>query len=68
MSDLNAAALSLRSLLNCVLREYPERVALNRSSVRIGLSPSGNGDDTPRVPFEHRSPTGHRLFGAPLHL
>ncbi len=68
MSDLNAAALSLRSLLNCVLREYPERVAFNRSSVRIGLSPSGNGDDTPRVPFEHRSPTGHRLFGAPLHL
>ncbi|THK36172.1 IucA/IucC family siderophore biosynthesis protein [Ensifer sp. MPMI2T] len=63
----NAATLTLRSLLNCVAREYPDRVRWSDESGRSRFSltfPEDGG--TLDLPVLYRSPTGHHLFGEPV--
>ncbi|WEX75367.1 IucA/IucC family siderophore biosynthesis protein [Sinorhizobium numidicum] len=65
----NAATLTLRSLLNCVAREYPDRVRWSDRSGQLQFTltfPDGGGSlDLPAL---YRSATGHHLFGAPVML
>ena len=65
----NAGILALRSLLNCVAREYPERVGWSETPghLRFTLTfPSGGGSLV--LPALYRSETGHHLFGEPIML
>ncbi|MGQ8631682.1 IucA/IucC family protein [Agrobacterium sp. DKPNP3] len=64
-----AATLALRSLLNCVAREYTEHCIWGHDSGRqkLTLDFPDNGGSL-RVPILYRSATGHHLFGEPLVL
>lgn len=64
-----AATLALRSLLNCVAREYAELCAWGHDASRqkLTLNFPENGGSL-RVPVLYRSATGHHLFGEPLVL
>ncbi|MCA1438625.1 IucA/IucC family siderophore biosynthesis protein [Ensifer sp. IC4062] len=65
----NAATLTLRSLLNCVAREYPDRIRWSdepgRSHFALTFPEDGGTLD---LPVLYRSPTGHHLFGEPVTL
>lgn len=65
----NAATLALRSLLNCVAREYDERVewAEQHGHMQLILTFPQPGGQL-NVPVIYRSATGHHLFGEPLTL
>ncbi|MGV1906299.1 IucA/IucC family protein [Agrobacterium cavarae] len=64
-----AATLALRSLLNCVAREYAELCAWGHDAAKqkLTLNFPENGGSL-RVPVLYRSATGHHLFGEPLVL
>lgn len=65
----NAATLTLRSLLNCVAREYPDHVRWleTQGHLRFMLTfPDGRG--SLGLPADYRSATGHHLFGEPVML
>ncbi|MES5048292.1 IucA/IucC family protein [Rhizobium nepotum] len=64
-----AATLALRSLLNCVAREYVDLCLWGHDSGRqkLTLNFPGHGGSL-RVPVLYRSATGHHLFGEPLVL
>jgi spermidine-citrate ligase len=65
----NAATLTLRSLLNCVAREYPDRVRWSDMPGQLQFTltfPEGGGSLD--LPVLYRSATGHHLFGEPLTL
>ncbi len=65
----NAATLTLRSLLNCVAREYPDHVRWleTQGHLRFMLTfPEGGG--SLGLPAHYRSATGHHLFGEPVML
>ena len=65
----NAGILALRSLLNCVAREYPERVGWSETPghLRFTLTFPGGGGSL-FLPALYRSETGHHLFGEPVML
>src|SRR3954468_1071449 len=69
MDTDNAGTLALRSLLNCVAREYPDRVNWSRKSgeLRFTLSFPQDGGYL-ELPAAYRSATGHHLFGGPVML
>ncbi|WP_085033492.1 IucA/IucC family protein [Ensifer aridi] len=65
----DAATLTLRSLLNCVAREYADCVRWSDESGRSHFTvtfPDGGGSLD--LPVLYRSPTGHHLFGEPVRL
>lgn len=65
----NAATLALRSLLNCVAREYPALIRWTETpgQLRFTLTfPDGSG--SLELPALYRSATGHHLFGEPVML
>lgn len=65
----NAGILALRSLLNCVAREYPEHVGWSGKPghLRFTLTFPGSGGSLD-LPARYRSETGHHLFGEPVML
>jgi siderophore synthetase component len=65
----NAGILALRSILNCVAREYPDRVRWSGKSghLRFTLTFPGSGGSVD-LPALYRSATGHHLFGEPVML
>ncbi|MBB4952068.1 siderophore synthetase component [Agrobacterium vitis] len=69
MHTHNAATLSLRSLINCVAREYHERVewAEHHGKLHLILTFPQSGGQL-RLPALYRSETGHHLFGEPITL
>jgi siderophore synthetase component len=65
----NAGTLALRALLNCVAREYPDRVNWSEKSGELHFTlsfPDGGG--CLELPAAYRSPTGHHLFDGPVML
>jgi siderophore synthetase component len=65
----NAGTLALRALLNCVAREYPERVNWSEKSGELHFTlsfPDSGG--CLELPAAYRSPTGHHLFDGPVML
>jgi siderophore synthetase component len=65
----NAGTLALRSLLNCVAREYSDRVNWSQKSGELHFTlsfPDGRG--CLELPAAYRSATGHHLFGGPVML
>ena len=64
-----AATLALRSLLNCVTREYASRIVWGHdgSGQKLTLNFPGHGGSL-KIPVLYRSATGHHLFGEPIVL
>ncbi len=64
-----AATLALRSLLNCVTREYASRLVWGHdgSGQKLTLNFPGHGGSL-KIPVLYRSATGHHLFGEPIML
>lgn len=64
-----AATLAIRSLLNCVTREYASRIIWTKDSAgqRLTLNFPDKGGSL-KIPVLYRSATGHHLFGEPIML
>ncbi|QCI99643.1 IucA/IucC family protein [Agrobacterium larrymoorei] len=64
-----AATLALRSLLNCVVREYADRSVWSQEAAKqkLTLNFPNNGGSL-KVPVVYRSITGHNLFAEPVVL
>ncbi|WP_320197012.1 IucA/IucC family protein (plasmid) [Agrobacterium rosae] len=69
MYACKAATLALRSLLNCVTREYASRIVWGHdgSGQKLTLNFPGHGGSL-KIPVLYRSATGHHLFGEPIVL
>ncbi len=64
-----AATLAIRSLLNCVTREYANRIVWTTDSggQKLTLNFPEKGGSL-KIPVSYRSVTGHHLFGEPMVL
>lgn len=68
MHSETAAVLALRSLLNCVAREYAQQIRWTKISSGDLLTIDFASGGKMEVPILYRSKTGHHLFGAPVRL
>lgn len=65
MPMTDAETLSLRSLLNCVVREYPEKIEwLSQSDDSFFSICIQTNDGELHIPCNYRSATGYHLFGS----